>query len=167
MLHAGRAGGISFIQGILNVGEAISPPAIRAVKAAVPNTDIVLLDAPPGASCPVVETLREADFVVLVTEPTPFGWHDLQLTIRLVSTLELPAAVVVNRASAVLRENDWQRRLATLKIPVWAELTESRSVAEAYSRGEIAVQSVPEFARELEPVVKRLKASVHERACGH
>ena len=86
-----------FLEGELNVGEAMSPPAIRAVKRSAPPADFVVLDAPPGTSCPVVETVRGCDLVVLVTEPTPFGLYDLSLAVSMVQALELPIGVVINR----------------------------------------------------------------------
>lgn len=167
ILRVGRAGRIHFVGGTLQIGEAMSPPAIRAVKEALPQSDLILLDAPPGTGCPVVETLRGADMVLFVTEPTPFGWHDLQMAIRLVRTMELPAAIVANRVRATTEDNRWRQRLISADIPVWAELTENRAVAEAYSRGEIVAQVIPEFAKELNCVMERLKASINERACGH
>lgn len=165
-LRRGHAGTIRFVDGVLSVGEAMSPPAIRTVKMARADSDVTLLDAPPGTGCPVVETLRGADFTLLVTEPTPFGWHDLQLAIRLVKMLKLPAAIVINRVKQAKRDNPWHQRLRSLDIPIWAEVMDRRSVAEAYSRGEIAAQCDPEFAEQMKPVVNRLKALIHERACG-
>jgi MinD superfamily P-loop ATPase len=165
-LRLGHAGTIRFVSGILQVGEAMSPPAIRAVKAAMGESEVALLDAPPGTGCPVVETLREADRVLLVTEPTPFGWHDLQLAIRLVTMLKLPAAIIVNRVKEAERDNVWCQRLRSLDFPIWAEITDKRAVAEAYSRGKIVAQGDSLFAEQLKPVVDKLKALIDERACG-
>jgi MinD superfamily P-loop ATPase len=114
----------------------------------------------------VVETLREADRVLLVTEPTPFGWHDLQLAIRLVTMLKLPAAIIVNRVKEAERDNVWCQRLRSLDFPIWAEITDKRAVAEAYSRGKIVAQGDSLFAEQLKPVVDKLKALIDERACG-
>ena len=93
-LRFGTAGPMQFIEGRLNVGEAMSPPAIRAVKAASTKADLTILDCPPGTSCPVIESIRGSDLVLLVTEPTPFGLHDLKLAVEMVRTLKLPLAVV-------------------------------------------------------------------------
>jgi len=165
-LRLGHAGTIRFVSGILQVGEAMSPPAIRAVKAAMDESEVALLDAPPGTGCPVVETLREADMVLLVTEPTPFGWHDLQLAVRLVKMLKLPAAIIVNRVRQAGRDNLWCQRLRSLDFPIWAEIMDKRAVAEAYSRGKIVAQCELQFAEQLKPVVDKLKALIDERACG-
>ena len=136
-------GGVTVVQGRLDVGVAMAPPLIRAVKARIPKTGDAILDAPPGTSCPVVATLRETDFVVLVTEPTPFGLNDLKLAVAVVRELELPFGVVVNRAD---RSDD---RVAVYcreaGIPVLAEIPDDRRVAEAYSRGELMVDALPEY----------------------
>ncbi len=138
-----RAAGVTVVQGRLDVGVAMAPPLIRAVKARIPKTGDAILDAPPGTSCPVVATLRETDFVVLVTEPTPFGLNDLKLAVAVVRELELPFGVVVNRAD---RSDD---RVAVYcreaGIPVLAEIPDDRRVAEAYSRGEVMVDALPEY----------------------
>jgi MinD superfamily P-loop ATPase len=77
-LQAGPAGKVQFVQGLLNIGQAMSPPLIRAVKAAAPQADLTVVDCPPGTSCPVIEAMRGSDYVLLVTEPTPFGLNDLK-----------------------------------------------------------------------------------------
>jgi MinD superfamily P-loop ATPase len=92
-----KAGNITLIQGWLDVGVAMAPPLIRQVKGRLHKDLPAILDAPPGTSCPVITTLRGADFVVLVTEPTPFGLHDLKLTVDTVRELAIPFGVVVNR----------------------------------------------------------------------
>jgi MinD superfamily P-loop ATPase len=137
-LRIGRSAEIRFLEGVLNVGEAMSPPAIRAVKSAASPEDLTILDAPPGTSCPVIETLRGCDRVILVTEPTPFGLYDLTLAVEMVRAMKLPFAVVINRADAGngrVREYCDRNR-----IPVLAEIPDDRAVAEAYSRGELASQ---------------------------
>ena len=141
-----RAGEIALIQGRLDVGVAMAPPLIRAVKAKIPAEGDAILDAPPGTSCPVIATLSETDYVVLVTEPTPFGLHDLKLAVAVVRELKAPFGVVVNRAgSGDGRVRDYCR---DEWIPVLAEIPDDRRVAEAYSRGELAVDALPEY-REL------------------
>ena len=141
-----RSGEITLIQGRLDVGVAMSPPLIRAVKTKIPKEGEAILDAPPGTSCPVIATLRETDYVVLVTEPTPFGLNDLRLAVAVVRELRLPFGVVVNRAgSGDDRVQDYCR---AEWITVLAEIPDDRRIAEAYSRGELMVDSLPEY-REL------------------
>ena len=138
-----KADAVTLIQGRLDVGVAMAPPLIRAVKAKIPKEGDAILDAPPGTSCPVIATLRETDYVVLVTEPTPFGLNDLKLAVAVVRELRLPLGVVVNRAgSGDDRVQDYCR---DEWIPVLAEIPDDRRVAEAYSRGQLAVDALPEY----------------------
>jgi len=119
----------------------MSPPAIRAVKSAAPPADLTILDAPPGTSCPVVETVRGCDYVLLVTEPTPFGLHDLTLAVEMVRAMKVPFAVVINRADA--GDGRVRAYCEQNRIPVLVEIPDDRAVAEAYSRGHIICQAVP------------------------
>ena len=138
-----KADAVTLIQGRLDVGVAMAPPLIRAVKARMPKEGDAILDAPPGTSCPVIATLRETDFVVLVSEPTPFGLHDLKLAVAVVRELRLPFGVVVNRAgSGDGRVGDY---CCEEWIPVLAEIPDDRRIAEAYSKGELAVDALPEY----------------------
>jgi len=138
-----KADAVTLIQGRLDVGVAMSPPLIRAVKAKIPKEGDAILDAPPGTSCPVIATLRETDYVVLVTEPTPFGLNDLKLAVAVVRELRLPFGVVVNRAGS--GDERVQAYCRDEWIPVLAEIPDDRRVAEAYSRGELAVDALPEY----------------------
>jgi MinD superfamily P-loop ATPase len=154
-LRMGRSGGIRFVEGVLNVGEAMSPPAIRAVKSAAPPTDLTILDAPPGTSCPVIETIRGCDRVILVTEPTPFGLYDLTLAVETVRAMKVPFVVVLNRAdvgNGQVREYCDRNR-----IPVIAEVPDDRTVAEAYSRGQMISEAVPAFRNRMSELLRRLE----------
>lgn len=141
-----QAGNITLIQGLLDVGSAMAPPLIRAVKAHLQNGLPAILDAPPGTSCPVIATLRETDFVVLVTEPTPFGLHDLKLAVDMVRVLGIPFGIVVNRVG--VGDDRVHVYCNEQNIPVILEIPDDRRIAEAYSRGELIVESLPEY-REL------------------
>ena len=135
-LEMGWAEDIQFTQGLLNVGEAMSPPLIRQVRSASPKADLTVIDAPPGTSCPVIESVRGADFLLLVTEPTPFGLNDLKLAVEMGRALGLPLGVVINRADTGDRHT-WEY-CQTNQLPILAEIPDDRSVAEAYSRGNLA-----------------------------
>ena len=140
-VETGARGAIHFAQGRLNVGEAMPVPLIRALKSRVRHDGVVLLDSPPGTSCPVIATMRDSDFVILVTEPTPFGLNDLGLAVQTVRGLGLPFAVIINRADS--GDDSVARFCARERIPVLLEVPDDRRVAEAYSRGEIAVEVLP------------------------
>ncbi len=143
-LRHGAAGPVRFIEGRLNVGEAMSPPAIRAVKAASPEADLTILDCPPGTSCPAIESVRGSDLVLLVTEPTPFGLNDLKLAVEMVRALKLPLAVVLNRSD--IGDDRVRQYCASQRIAIFAEIADDRAVAEAYSRGELACEVSSPYA---------------------
>ncbi|MGB9604821.1 MAG: ATP-binding protein, partial [Bryobacteraceae bacterium] len=147
-LERGRAGAIDFVRGLLNIGEAMSTPLIRQVKAAAPPADLLVIDSPPGTSCPVVESVRGADFVLLVAEPTPFGLHDLKMAVAMVRALKLPAGVCVNRA--VPGDGEIYEYCRREGIEILAEIPDDRRVAEVYSRGLLACDAVPQFCERLE-----------------
>lgn len=142
-VETSRAGNITLIQGRLDIGVAMAPPLIRAVKKRLQADTQAILDAPPGTSCPVVATLRNADFVILVTEPTPFGLHDLKLAVRMVRQLAVFFGVVINRVGiGDSRVHDFCKREL---IPVLQEIPDDRRIAEAYSRGRLIVDELPEY----------------------
>ena len=156
LLRTGTSGPVQFVEGVLNVGEAMSPPAIRAVKGAAPDAELTILDCPPGTSCPVIESVRGCDLLLLVTEPTPFGLHDLKLAVEMARALRLKFGVVVNRADAGDREVwDYCRRQ---RIAILAEIPDDRAVAEAYSRGELAADSVPHVAERIRGLLETIQS---------
>jgi MinD superfamily P-loop ATPase len=132
----------------------MSPPAIRAVKAASPRAELTILDCPPGTSCPAIEGVRGSDLVLLVTEPTPFGLNDLRLAVEMVRVLKIPMAVVLNRCD--IGDDQVQRYCTSQRIPIWAEIADDRAVAEAYSRGQLACDVVPTFAKHIHTLLERL-----------
>ena len=145
------AGKITLIQGKLDIGAAMTPPLIRAVKRKMDNRIPILLDAPPGTSCPVITTLRGADFVALVTEPTPFGLNDLILAVEAVRKIHLPFGIIINRAgSGDARVNFY---CADENIPILAEIPDDRKIAEAYSRGELIGKVFPEYRLIFEKII--------------
>ncbi|MBN1377915.1 MAG: ATP-binding protein [Gammaproteobacteria bacterium] len=137
------SGNIHLIQGRLDIGSMMAPTVIRAVKANLNGNMISILDAPPGTACPVVATIKDTDFVVLVTEPTPFGLHDLVLAVNMVQALGVPFAVVINRAG--IGDDDVKSFCDEANIPVLIEIPDDRRIAEAYSRGELIIDALPEY----------------------
>ncbi len=155
VVETGLASGIAFVQGRLNVGEPMAPPLIRAVKKKAIADGVAILDAPPGTSCPVVATVRDADFVLLVTEPTPFGLNDLRLAVDMIRRLGLRHGVVINRAdSGDGRVRDY---CVETQIPLLLELPDDRRMAEAYSRGQVIVEENPDWRRLFEELWNRLE----------
>jgi MinD superfamily P-loop ATPase len=139
--ETGTAGQIAFVHGKLTIGEAMSPPLIRVVATQAAQEPVAIIDAPPGTSCPVISALRDADYIVLVTEPTPFGLNDLGLAIAMVRELGVPFGVVVNRAEA--GNADAETFCEERQAGIIARIPDDRRIAESYSRGEMVVTAVP------------------------
>ena len=138
-----QSGNITLKSGCLDVGVSSAATLVRALKERQSVDVTTILDAPPGTACQAVATLRGADFVVLVTEPTPFGLHDLRLAVDTVRELRLPFGVVINRMG--IGDERVQRYCNEEDIRVLLELPDDRRIAEAYSRGEIIVDALPEY----------------------
>lgn len=153
----GAALGIAFGQGVLRIGEAQAPPLIRAVVAAAEAADLTIVDAPPGTSCPAVAATRGSDFVLLVTEPTPFGLNDLILAIDMVRALALPFGVVVNRSD--VGDDRVVAHCAAQEIPILQQIPHDRRIAEAYSRGELVVNAAPHLRDAFGALLARVRGT--------
>ena len=160
-LERGRAGSIQFVQGLLNIGEAMSPPVIRAVKSNAPEAALEIVDAPPGTSCPVIESIRGTDYVILVTEPTPFGLNDLQLAVEMVRALQMPFGVVINRAD--LGDDEVRQYCHRNRIDILAEIPDDRRIAEAYSEGKMICRALPEYESLFARLLKQIAEKVSDR----
>lgn len=147
VLESGPAmGGLLFARGVMNVGEPMATPIIRELKkwATPPSDPIVILDASPGTSCPVVESVREADFLLLVTEPTPFGLHDLKLATQVGRELNLPMGVVINRDG--IGDGGVEEFCVAEGLPILMRIPFDRAIAEGVARGRPLVDIHPEYA---------------------
>jgi MinD superfamily P-loop ATPase len=161
-LERGGAGNVDLAQGRLDVGVAMPVPAIRQLKrwvlpsAAGTNGERpIIVDSPPGTSCPFVETIRGADFVLLVTEPTPFGEHDLRIAVEVArGELGLPVGVVVNRDGTGYVGVD--EYCASAGVPVLMRIPHDRRIAEAYSDGVALVEARPEYAARFRELFARI-----------
>jgi MinD superfamily P-loop ATPase len=143
VVEEGRAGEVRFVEGRLAIGEAMAPPVIRAVKQRADRSSTVIIDVPPGNSCPVVEAVRGSDFCLLVTEPTPFGLHDLALAVELARKLAIPCGVVINRDGS--GDERVERYCAQQRIPVLLKIPLDRRIAELYCRGQTLVAGMPSW----------------------
>ena len=142
-LQKGHFNGVEFIHGKLRVGEAMAPPLIKEVLGFCDPAKTTIVDAPPGTSCPVIETMKPADFILLVTEPTPFGLHDLELAVGAAKTLNIPCGLVINRSD--LGDGNVQAYANRMNLPVLMDIPFDRKIAEAYSRGDMIVDVMPEW----------------------
>lgn len=143
IIESGHSGNLEFIHGRLRIGEAMSPPLIRKVRSFTKPGATTIIDAPPGTSCPVIASVKDADFVLLVTEPTPFGLHDLKLAVGAVRILGIPCGLVINRAD--MGDDKVKHYAQAEGIPILMEIPFERRIAEAYSRGQMLVEVMPEW----------------------
>lgn len=144
VIERGRAGEIDFIHGVLNIGEPMSPPLIRQVKKhSDHHCNCVIIDASPGTSCPVVETVKGSNFCLLVTEPTPFGLNDLMLAVAMLRKLTMPCGVVINCAD--IGDDEVVRYCEREGIPVLMTIPWDRKIAAAYSTGIPLVEAHPHY----------------------
>ena len=156
-MRCGTARGIRLCSGSLNVREAMAPPLINRLKTLAPERQTVILDAPPGTSCPAVATVHDADYVILVAEPTPFGLHDFKLSVDVLKQMELPFGLVINRDG--MGDDSLLRYAEKEGITVLARLPHSREAARAYSTGGILIEEMPEFAEQYQNMAETLQAA--------
>ena len=143
VIERGTAGDIAFGHGRLHIGEAMASPIIAELKRTAPERDRVILDAPPGTACTVITTLYGVDAVLLVTEPTPFGLHDLRAAVGVVRTLGLPAGVVINRDGT--GDGDVERFCEEERLPVFLRIPFDRRIAETGADARVLVDALPEW----------------------
>lgn len=151
--------GVNFSHGVMNVGEPMAVPIIRELKKwDTARGDIEIRDAPPGASCPVVETIRGVDFVLLVTEPTPFGLHDLKQVTGIVQELGIPAGVVINRDG--IGDNETESYCVEAGLPILLRIPMERRLAEAIASGKTLVDAAPEYRAAFEDLLQDITTRV-------
>ena len=151
----GTANGVKFGQGRLKIGDIHTPQLIKRVKGNSLDEGVVIIDVPPGTSCPVVEAVKNVDFVLLVTEPTPFGLNDLKLAVSMVRELKLPFAVVINQSD--LGDEQVRQYCDGENIQIILEIPNDRRIAEAYSVGKMLVDVLPEYKKDF--------ANLYESVC--
>ena len=158
VVERGESGNLELIQGKLNVGEAMAPPIIREVKKYIDPVNIVIIDVPPGTSCPVVEAVERSDFCLLVTEPTPFGLNDLSLAAEVVRKLGVSCGVVVNRVGIGGEEVEQYCRREG--IPVLLRIPLDRNIAMLYSQGIPLIEGMPRWREEFLKLFQDIKSMV-------
>lgn len=142
-LKFGSISNLDLVYGELQVGEAMAVPLIKEVKRQISKDKNVILDSPPGTSCPVVETVKESDYCILVTEPTPFGLHDLKITVQVLKDMKIPFGVVINRAG--IGDKEVHKYCKEKNIPMLLEIPFMKRIAELYSRGIPFSLEMPEW----------------------
>ena len=156
VVKEGKSGSIDFVHGQLKVGEPLATPLIKEVRQYSHSTGITIIDAPPGTSCGAIASVYKTDFVLLVTEPTPFGLNDLKLAVEMVRALNLPCAVAVNRSDTgdrrVLKYCQYEG------IDIFIELHHSKAIALVYSKGELILKHLPEYAPLFECLFNKIRS---------
>jgi len=159
----GHSDEVGFVQGILNVGEAMAPPVIRKVKERGNNSDVVIRDTPPGTSCPVVEAVKGSDFCLIVTEPTPFGLNDLRLTVDTMRELAITCGVIINRAGvgdAGVEEYCHKEGISILlTVPL------DTQIARLYSQGITLAAGIPRWKEDFLTLFRKASQILDERTC--
>ena len=156
-IASSECGNISFFQGKLNVGQAMSPPLIRAVKAKQRDDILNIIDCPPGSSCPVMTAVNGADYIILVTEASPFGLNDLKITIAAIHEIDIPFGIIINRASDSYK--NVQQYCESENIDILLEIPESLAVARSYSEGGNLLDAMPQ----IKPALKNIVDSIREK----
>ncbi|MFC2169605.1 P-loop NTPase [Acidobacteriota bacterium] len=156
IIEFGETQNIQFIHGKLDIGQAMSPPLIREVKKHIDSPHMVIIDVPPGTSCPVVEAVKGSDFCLLVTEPTPFGLNDLSLAVETLKELKIPFGVIINRFD--IGDKQVQDYCQKENIPVLMTIPMDRDIAVAYSKGKTIVETLPAYKKKF----LELNKKVHE-----
>jgi len=163
VLEMGLRDNVAFTHGRMRIGEAMAPPLIRRVREDHTTTNgLTLIDAPPGTSCPVIAAMKDTDFVLLVTEPTPFGLHDLELAVEAVKILKIPMGLVINRSDM---GDDRVKAYAQQEgLPILMEIPFDRQIAESYSRGEMFALAIPEWKARFRELLEEIKTLIGKRA---
>jgi MinD superfamily P-loop ATPase len=147
-----------FIEGRLDLGQEMAVPLITQtidyVDENYPN-HIKLLDAPPGTSCPVIEASKESDFVILITEPTPFGLNDLTLAVETMKVLEKKIGVIINRHG--IGNNSVEEYCAKEHIPIITKIKNDKAVAQCYAKGELIYPNIEHFKKSIEEIARFLE----------
>ena len=143
VIEEGTARGFPFARGLLNVGEAMATPLVHELKSGIDPEALSIIDAPPGTGCPTIAAIQGADLALLVTEPTPFGLHDLKAAVGVARSLGVPIGVIINRDG--IGDDQVERYCAEEGIPIVLKIPFDREIAKLYSRGILLVDAVPEW----------------------
>ncbi|TFG29402.1 (4Fe-4S)-binding protein [Candidatus Thorarchaeota archaeon] len=161
-IHQSTVHDIHLVYGDLSIGEPIATTLIQSVKSYVDTSKMNILDAPPGTACPVIETMRESDFLILVTEPTPFGLHDLTMAVDVVKELKIPFGVIINRAD--IGDESVEVFCQENNIPLLMKIPFDRHIAELYSRGIPFVHELPEWRQQFKNLLVEIERLIEHGA---
>jgi len=157
-IKMGVAGSVELVYGELLVSEPMPGPVIKAVKTQIKDNKTVIIDSPPGTSCPVIESVYKSDYCVLVAEPTPFGLHDLKIMVEVLDKIKIPFGVVINRAG--IGDKKLYEYCEDRGIPILLEIPFQRRIAELYSRGIPFTLEMPEWKERFQLLLKEIEGCV-------
>ena len=157
-IKMGIAGSIELVYGELGISEPMPGPIIKEVKNQIKGDETVIVDSPPGTSCPVIESVYNSDYCVLVAEPTPFGLHDLKIMVEVLDNIKIPFCVVINRAG--IGDRKVYKYCEDKGIPILLEIPFQRRIAELYSRGIPFTLEMPEWRDRFQQLFKKIKKRV-------
>ncbi|HCT85958.1 MAG TPA: (4Fe-4S)-binding protein [Candidatus Margulisbacteria bacterium] len=150
---------LQLITGELKIGEAKSPPLIKKVKAYPVNSKIQIIDCPPGTACPAVSAIKDTDHVWLVTEPTPFGLHDLDLIVKVVRKLGISHSIIINKSG--YNDNIIETYAQQEAIPIITRIPMDLKIIQTYSAGGLIIDIFPEYTSYFEPLINFVKEKIH------
>jgi len=153
-------GNLVFYRGLLNIGEPMASPVINALQKHIDADKTAIIDAPPGTACPVIASIGDMDYCILVTESTPFGFHDLKLAIDVVRILEIPFGVIINRSD--IGDERVEQYCIEEGIPILMKIQNDRNIARLYSEGIPFVSRMPEWKEKFVRMFKMIRSEINE-----
>ena len=160
VIECGNTNGLEFFHGLLNTGEAMATPVIKALKSKINPSKTVIIDSPPGTACPVIESVNETDYVILVTEPTPFGLHDLKLAVAMVRAMGLPFGVIINRDG--IGDDRVERYCADEKITMLLKIPNDTKIAKLYSTGVPFIQEISGWKQKFVELYRDIQVHIQQ-----
>ncbi|OFV67879.1 MAG: (4Fe-4S)-binding protein [Candidatus Syntrophoarchaeum caldarius] len=148
--------GIDLVYGTLNIGEAMAVPLVRAVKREIRDEGTVIIDSPPGTSCPVIASVKDSDYCILVTEPTPFGLYDLKIAVKVLRKLEIPFGVVINRSG--IGDRGVYDYCNDEGIDILLEIPYLKEIAESYSKGIPFIKVIGNWQKQFLAIFERIRS---------
>lgn len=157
IIERGSNDGLEFYHGLLNIGEPMATPLVKAVKAKADDKKITIIDSPPGTSCPVIESIKDTDYCILVTEPTPFGLYDLKLAVEVVRKLDVPFGILINQEG--IGDKGVEKYCKEENIPIIMKIPHDKKIAKLYSRGIPFVKDMKDWEDKFIKLYEKIKNS--------
>jgi MinD superfamily P-loop ATPase len=161
IIERGSNNGLEFFHGLLNIGEPMATPLVSAVKKKIDDNKVTIIDSPPGTSCPVIESIKESDYCILVTEPTPFGLYDLKLAVEVVRALKISFGILINQDG--IGDKGVENYCEKEGIPIVMKIPHDKNIASFYSQGIPFVNKIPEWKKKFVALYDMIKTGEIKR----